>query len=340
MPEKTAKNAILNSLRAARQFTRTMNIPGIAIGDLLLILFFSLMSDRFLSSYNLLAILRNSCTLLLAALGLTWVILMSQNNVSVGAVVSMAAVMVPILNNKGLPVAVVLIAPLLMGMLVGYVNGVLIAKMKFDFWVVTFGTMSLMAGLALVAAGGETVSTQSEILNYIGNGRIAGIYVVIWMTALITAAMIFIQKKTKFGYIIYSIGGSESVAAVSGINVVGSRIKVHTISGLLAAVAGVTTACMNVAGSPTVGNDYSFNAMAAVVIGGTAFAGGKGGIVGTVFGTLMLRILASGLSMMNIDSTWQKAIIGVVIVALIVVDVLNDHRKAIKGSRRVYHDVA
>ncbi len=114
----------------------------------------------------------------------------------------------------------------------------------------------------------------------------------------------------------------------------------HTVSGLLAAVAGVTTACMNVAGSPTVGNDYSFNAMAAVVIGGTAFAGGKGGIVGTVFGTLMLRILASGLSMMNIDSTWQKAIIGVVIVALIVVDVLNDHHKAIKGSRRVYHDVA
>jgi ribose/xylose/arabinose/galactoside ABC-type transport system permease subunit len=157
-----AKNAILNSLRAAGQFVQKLNIPGIAVGDLLLILFFSLMSDRFLSSYNLLAILRNSCTLLLAALGLTWVILMSQNNVSVGAVVSMAAVMVPILNNKGLPIVVVLIAPLLMGMLVGYINGLLIAKMKFDFWVVTFGTMSLMAGLALVAAGGETVSTQAK----------------------------------------------------------------------------------------------------------------------------------------------------------------------------------
>lgn len=340
MPEKFTNTALMSSLRRAKRFADRLNIPGIAIGDLLLILFFSLMSDRFLSSYNLLSILRNSCTLLLAALGLTWVILMSQIDVSVGAVVSTAAVMVPILNNMGLPVMIVLIAPLLMGLLVGCINGLLVAKMKFDFWVVTFGTMSLMAGVALVTANGETVSTQSEILNYIGNGRIAGIYTVIWLTTIITAGMIFIQKKTKFGYNIYSIGGSENVAAVSGINVVIVRTKVYMISGLLAAVAGVTTACMNVAGSPTVGNEYSFNAMAAVVIGGTAFAGGKGGIFGTIFGTLMLRILASGLSMMDIDSTWQKAIIGVVIVSLIVVDVLNDHHKAMKGSRRVYQDVA
>lgn len=340
MPEKFTNTALMSSLRRAKRFADRLNIPGIAIGDLLLILFFSLMSDRFLSSYNLLSILRNSCTLLLAALGLTWVILMSQIDVSVGAVVSTAAVMVPILNNMGLPVVIVLIAPLLMGLLVGCINGLLVAKMKFDFWVVTFGTMSLMAGVALVTANGETVSTQSEILNYIGNGRIAGIYTVIWLTTIITAGMIFIQKKTKFGYNIYSIGGSENVAAVSGINVVIVRTKVYMISGLLAAVAGVTTACMNVAGSPTVGNEYSFNAMAAVVIGGTAFAGGKGGIFGTIFGTLMLRILASGLSMMDIDSTWQKAIIGVVIVSLIVVDVLNDHHKAMKGSRRVYQDVA
>ena len=340
MPEKFTNTALMSSLRRAKRFADRLNIPGIAIGDLLLILFFSLMSDRFLSSYNLLSILRNSCTLLLAALGLTWVILMSQIDVSVGAVVSTAAVMVPILNNMGLPVVIVLIAPLLMGLLVGCINGLLVAKMKFDFWVVTFGTMSLMAGVALVTANGETVSTQSEILNYIGNGRIAGIYTVIWLTTIITAGMIFIQKKTKFGYNIYSIGGSENVAAVSGINVVIVRTKVYMISGLLAAVAGVTTACMNVAGSPTVGNEYSFNAMAAVVIGGTAFAGGKGGIFGTIFGTLMLRILASGLSMMDIDSTWQKAIIGVVIVSLIVVDVLNDHHKTMKGSRRVYQDVA
>ncbi len=339
MVEKSINKNVPEILCSINRFINKVNIPGIAIGDALLIVFFSIMSDRFLSSYNLLSILRNSCTLMIAAVGLTWVILMSQNNVSVGAVVSMAAVMVPILNNKGLPMGIVLVMPMLMGLLVGFINGFLIAKMKFDYWVVTFGTMSLMTGLALVVANGETISTTSKFLNFIGNGKFAGIYIIIWLTAILVSIMLLIQRKTKFGYNIYSIGGSENVAAISGINVVDTRIKVHMISGLLAAIAGMATACMNVAGSPTVGNDYSFNAMAAVVLGGTAFAGGKGGIIGTVFGTLMLRILASGLSMMDIDSTWQKAIIGLVIVTLIVADVLNDQRKAVKGSRRIYRDV-
>ena len=151
--------------------------------------------------------------------------------------------------------------------------------------------------------------------------------------------MVLVQKKTRFGYNVYSIGGSENVANVSGIKVVKTRIWVYALAGLFAAVAGVAIACMTNSGSPSVGVDYSFNAMAAVVIGGTSMAGGKGGILGTVFGTVLLRVLASGLSLMGIPATWQKALIGVVIVTMIVVDVANEHRKNIKGLRRVYGHV-
>ncbi|MGM9640214.1 MAG: ABC transporter permease [Faecousia sp.] len=319
---------------------RKLNVPGILLGDIALFIFFSLVTDRFLTAYNLMLILRNTCTLLLTATGLTLVILMGKNDISVGSVVSMSAVSVALLYNAGVPLVLVVLLPLLMGAAIGAFNGFLVAKLKFDYWVVSFASMSIFAGLALVATNGITVSIKSDILDYIGNGKIAGLYVIIWLVILLVGFMIWVQKKTKFGYDVYSIGGSENVAAVSGVKVVKTRILVYTISGLFAALAGLAVACMTNSGSPSVGVDYSFNAMAAVVIGGTSFSGGKGGITGTVLGTLLLRILASGLSLMGIEATWQKAIIGLVIVSLIVVDVLNEQRKNIKGIRRVYNHVA
>ena len=334
---QSEKSSALTKVRSGFQ---RLNIPGILWGLLLLVIFFGIMNPRFLSAANLTLILRNTCTLLLTSTGLTLVILMGKNDISVGSVASMSAVVTALLANAGLPLPLVMLLPLVMGAAIGAFNGFLVAKLKFDYWVVAFSSMSIFAGLALVAAGGKTISFKNEALNWIGNERVAGLYVVIWLTAILVALMIWVQKKTKFGYDVYAIGGSEAVAAVSGVKVTKVRIVVYAISGLFAAIAGLAIACMTNSGSPTVGTDYSFNAMAAVVIGGTSFSGGKGGIFGTVLGTLLLRVLASGLSLMGIASTWQKAIIGLVIVALIVVDVLNEHRKNIKGMRRVYKHVA
>ena len=321
---------------------RKLNIPGIVLGDILLIIFFSIASDKFFTANNLMTILKNCCTLLLTATGLTLVILMGKNDISVGSTVSMAAVLVALLVQAGLPTALVILIPLLVGIAIGCMNGILVAKLKFDYWVVAFSSMSIFAGLALVLTDGKTISWygKNATLDWIGNGKILGMYVFIWLTIILVAAMIWVQKKTKFGYDVYSVGGSESVATVSGVKVTKTRILVYALAGLFAAIAGIFIGCMTNSGSPSVGVDYSFNAIAVVVIGGTSMSGGKGGIVGTVFGTIMLRILASGLSLMRIPSTWQKAIIGVVIVAMIVVDVLNEHRKNIKGLRRVYGHVA
>ena len=321
---------------------RKLNIPGIVLGDILLIIFFSIASDKFFTANNLMTILKNCCTLLLTATGLTLVILMGKNDISVGSTVSMAAVLVALLVQAGLPTVLVILIPLLVGIAIGCMNGILVAKLKFDYWVVAFSSMSIFAGLALVLTDGKTISWygKNATLDWIGNGKILGMYVFIWLTIILVAAMIWVQKKTKFGYDVYSVGGSESVATVSGVKVTKTRILVYALAGLFAAIAGIFIGCMTNSGSPSVGVDYSFNAIAVVVIGGTSMSGGKGGIVGTVFGTIMLRILASGLSLMRIPSTWQKAIIGVVIVAMIVVDVLNEHRKNIKGLRRVYGHVA
>mgnify|MGYP000235072767 CR=1 FL=1 len=336
----TKVKAVPTPLQKAGEAFKKLNIPGILIGDVLLFIFFSLVTGRFFSSYNLMLIARNCCTLLLTSTGLTLVILMGKNDVSVGSTVSMSAVTVALLCQAGVPTPLVILIPLVMGLAIGTFNGILVAKLKFDYWVVAFSSMSIFAGLALVLTNGITVPIKNAALDYIGNGKIAGIYVVIWITAILVGLMVFIQKKTRFGYDVYSIGGSENVAAVSGVKVTKTRIMVYALSGLFAAIAGVAIACMTNSGSPSVGIDYSFNAMAAVVIGGTSMAGGKGGITGTVLGTILLRILASGLSLMGIPSTWQKALIGIVIVALIVADVINERRKNIKGLRRVYGHVS
>ncbi|MGI6180490.1 MAG: ABC transporter permease [Agathobaculum sp.] len=318
---------------------KQLNIPGILIGDIVLFILFGLANNKFLSTYNIILIFRNTCTLLLAAIGLTLVILIGQIDMSIGSVVSMSAVLVVVLYNNGAPLAVAMVAPLLLGLLIGLVNGILIAKFKLDYWVVTFGMMSVFAGLALVVTKGNTVAVKNDFINWIGNGKIAGLYVIIWITVILAALMIWVQNKTKFGYDLFALGGSRNVAAVSGIKVVETSIAVYMLSGLFASIAGLAVACMTTSGSPSVGVDYTFNAMAAVVIGGTAFSGGKGGLVGTVFGALLMKILASGLSLMGIPSTWQKAITGMVIVSLIIIDVVADHRKNIQAKRRVYNNV-
>ena len=218
---------------------RKLNIPGILIGNIVLFVLFGLANERFLSSYNIMMIFRNTCTLLMAALGFTLVILIGKIDMSVGSVVSMAAVSVVVLYNAGVPVALALLLPLLIGIAVGVINGLLIAKCNFDFWVVTFGMMSVFAGLALVTTDGNTVAIKNDIVNWIGNGKIAGIYVVIWITVILAALMVWIQKKTKFGYDVFALVGSQAVASVSGINVVKTSIIVYALSGLFAALAGV-----------------------------------------------------------------------------------------------------
>lgn len=336
----------MNKMKSLLEKRKKLNLPGILWGDIGLFALFCLlvatgqMKSGFLSGYNLMLILRNTCTLLLTATGLSLVILMGKNDISVGSVVSISAVTVALLSNKGLPLILVVLIPLVMGFAIGAFNGFLVAKMKFDYWVVAFSSMSIFAGLALVLTDGNTVPFKDATLDYIGNGTIFGVDVIVLLTIALVGLMIWIQNKTKFGYDVYSIGGSENVAASSGVKVVKTRIIVYALSGLFASIAGLAIASMTNSGSPSVGVDYSFNAMAAVVIGGTSFAGGKGGIGGTVLGTLLLRLLASGLSLLGIEATWQKAIIGLVIVSLIVADVISEQRKNTKGLRRVYKNVA
>ncbi len=318
---------------------KKLNIPGITYGLVLLFILFSILRPtKFLTAFNMMLILRNSAVLLVASIGMTMVILSSKNDMSIGAVVSLSGVIAATCVSRGMPIFLAVLIAMAAGVAVGFLNGVLIAYFNFDFWITTFGTMGVGAGLALVVAGGATVQTGSDTFGQFGNAKVGGVYVMLWFTVILIAVMMFVLRRTKFGYAIYSIGGSEQSARLSGVNVLKNRIAIYMCSGLFASVAGLMLASMSNSASPIAGADYSFDAIAAVVIGGTSFDGGKGGLGGTVLGVLLLRTLASGLNLLGVASTWQKAIIGLVIVSIIVAQVAGENVKKKNESRRLYAD--
>jgi len=313
------------------------SIPGIFWGVVFLIIVFSILRPgRFLSTINMMFLMRNSVVLTVAGIGMTFAILVSQVDLSVGSVISLSGVIAAVLMRGGVPVFAAVFVALLSGVLVGLVNGTLIARFKFDYWIVTFGTMGVCAGLALVVSDGRTVPVTNDIFAWIGGGRIGQVFFMVYFTILLAIIMQFILTKTRFGHKIYAIGGSEQNAINSGIPVVRNRIYVYMISGLFASIAGIILAAMGSAASPISGTAYSFEAIAAVVIGGTTFDGGKGGVIGTVLGALMLRIIASGLNLLGVAATWQQFIIGAVIVSVIIIDVLGDKRRKRNDLRRRY----
>lgn len=329
----------MNNLKNNKFITlfRRLNIPGIAYSTILFFLFFAVITGgRIATPANMLLILRNSSVLILAAIGMNLVILVSQVDISIGPVMSLTGAIVAITLNSGLGLGLAILCGLLVGMVIGLLNGILIAVFKFDYWITTFATMGICSGLALVVADGGTVPISNKTFNWLGNGKICGVYVMIYITAIIVGLVMFVLRKTKFGYNIYSIGGSEVSARLNGLNVVKNRVIVFVCSGFFSAVAGIVLSAMSSSANPIGGANYSFDAMAAVIIGGTTFDGGRGTLIGTVFGAMMLRILANGLGCLNVPATWQKAIIGFVIVVVLVADAINTKRRKIRDSRRVY----
>lgn len=316
---------------------RKLNLPGIIYGVIFLFLFFSVLNPtKFLSLVNLQLILRHTSILIIASIGMTLAILVSQIDMSIGAVLSLSGVVMAVLLQSGLPLALCVLCALLSGVAVGLVNGTLIAVFRFDFWISTFATMGIGAGLALVISNGRTIPVSSAALNWIGNGRIGGVYIIICIMILLSVAVCFLLNRSRFGYDIYSVGGSEQSAFLSGINVVRVRMLVYVLSGFFASLGGILLTSMGASANPIAGVDYAFEAIAAVIIGGSTFEGGKGSFLGTIFGALMLRVLANGLNSFGLPSTWQKAMIGAVIVLVLVASVLSEKRKVKNAQRRVY----
>ncbi|MEE8884968.1 MAG: ABC transporter permease [Eubacteriales bacterium] len=311
-------------------------VPGIAWATIGIFVVLSITTSGFFTSFNLMSLLRDCCVLILVSMGMHLTILSGKLNIAVGAIMSFCGVVTELALQDGMNVFLAILLGLAAGTFIGWIAGILIAYLNFDFWVITYAFMGISQGLALVISGGNTVPGSNSAFSFLGTGKIGGVYTIIWLTVIVCAIMIYISYSTKFGNNIYAIGGNVSSASLSGINVKKTIVWIFTFSGILSALSGILLAAKTNSASPIGGSGYEFDAIAAVLIGGTPFSGGRGNITYTMIGAIMMRLLRNGLNLIGLSPYWQTFIIGLLVMGIIVVDVIVTEKAEKKRLRRVY----
>ncbi len=289
---------------------------------LLVFLFFAIATPKFTSSYNLINIFRASSYNMVISIGLTLVLLTGGIDISVGSVLAVSGILAVKMSLTSMPWLSVPVA-LVFGLAIGLVNGVLVAYIKLPPFIVTLGALTYLRGVALILAGRSIINSELSYA-WIGNGDLFGIP---WVGIIAISLIILfhlITTKTVFGMRIYSVGSNPLAAKFTGINTEKVVVKVYMISGMLAAIAGIFISSRNYCGNGLMGQGYENNAIAASIIGGTSFTGGKGTILGTMLGAFVIAMLNNGLTVMGVSYYWQQVVRGMVIIFAVILDVLRN----------------
>lgn len=283
------------------------------VAGVVLILFFSLAHPAFLTTTNLWNIVRQSSVLMIAATGMTLVILIGGIDLSVGAIMTLSAVaavsLMPEIGEWSILVG------LLAGAACGAFNGFLNAYLKLPSFLVTLGALFIFQSLGLILSGGRPIPWSGSLSQTLAGGVVAGGMPKIGFWALaVLLSMIFVVRNTRFGQYLYAIGDNERTARVSGINTARMKLLVFMLSGGIFAVAGILLGIRSFSVAPGMGDAFLLDAIAAVVLGGTLLSGGVGGPLRTVFGVIVIVILANGMTLLQVDPFYQTGIRGAVVI--------------------------
>ena len=297
---------------------------GLLLVYLILTVGLSLLSDRFLTSSNQINIFRQATINGIIAVGMTLVILTAGIDLSVGSVLALSAVIGADLLKKGIVVPVAVLAALGVGALAGLVNGIIITRGKIPPFIATLGMLTVARGLTLMYTGGRPFTGFPATFRQIGAGTIGPIPMPIIIAGLVFVAASIMLRRTRYGEYIYLLGDNPVAARLAGINTEFMTVMVYIISGLCAALAGLILIARLDSAQPVIGMGYEFNAIAAVVVGGTSFFGGEGTLFGTLLGTLLIETLSNGLNLLNVSPLWEQVVKGLVIaLALLAYKALN-----------------
>ncbi|MDH6265859.1 ribose transport system permease protein [Rhizobium sp. SG_E_25_P2] len=293
---------------------------GTLIGLIIIIAIFGLLAPDFLSQRNLVNILQQSSINACLALGMTLVIISGGIDLSVGPTAAIAAVVTASLLVMGTPVPLALIAGLGIGAMCGLVNGVLVAYVGLQPFIVTLGTLSTYRAIALIYTGGNPVLGVPQGFRTLFNGSVMGIPNSVLMVAVVAFLAWMLLKKTPLGEYMLAVGGNEEAAYVAGVPIALTKITAYVISGLLAALASMVLIGRLGAAEPILGNLWELDAIAAAAIGGASLMGGKGSIVGTLLGAIILGSMRNGLTLMNVQAFYQLLATGLIILVAMMID--------------------
>ena len=291
----------------------------------------SILEPRFLTTGNLMTILRQTSINAVIATGMTFVILVGGIDLSVGSVLGFTGAIAATMISGGTNIVVVILTVLILGTFIGFINGSLITVGRLQPFIATLGTVTLLRGLLLVFSQGKPIGTGStsgsEIFNGIGRGFFGPIPIPVYLMLAIFIIAYYMLNHTRMGRYIYSTGSNEEATMYSGIKTNRVKLFVYAASGMMASIAGVLITARLGSAQPTAGAGYELDAIAAVVLGGTSMAGGIGTITGTAIGALIIGVLNNALNIMQVSSYYQDVAKGIVIL----IAVLMDRKK--KASR-------
>lgn len=288
------------------------------VGLLAVSLLMAFASDNFFTVSNILNVLRQVSVVGILAVGMTFVILTGGIDLSVGAVMALVGtISAGLMVNVGLPWPLALFAGIGLGVLFGLFNGALVAWGKMPAIIVTLATMGIARGIGLIYSGGYPISGLPSWISWFGVGRIGNIPVPVILMLIVYAAAWLLLQRTAFGRHVYAIGGNETAARLSGVKTARVKFAVYAISGLTAGLAALILTGRLMSGQPNAGVGFELDAIAAVVLGGASIAGGRGLVIGTLIGAVLLGILNNGLNLMGINPYLQDIIKGLIILLAI-----------------------
>ena len=304
----------------ALPFKFNLRDAGTLIGLLIIIITFSFLSPVFFTIPNLLNILQQSSINALIALGMTLVIISGGIDLSVGPTAALSAVLGATMMVAGVPVPLAILATLGIGAICGVFSGSLVAYAGLQPFIVTLGGLSLFRAIALIYTGGNPVFGIPTEFRSLINSEIFGIPTPIVIVAVIALVLWTVMNKTPLGEYILAVGGNEEAARVAGVPVKRTKVTVFVISGTLASLASLILIGRLGAAEPTIGNLWELDAIAAAAIGGASLMGGKGSVVGTIIGAIILGALRNGLTLLNIQAFYQLLATGLIIIIAMLID--------------------
>jgi putative xylitol transport system permease protein len=293
------------------------------VAFIVLVAILALSNEFFMTWNNWTNIIRQTAINGILAIGVTFVILAKGIDLSVGSIAALsgavAASFVVTPDPAGMGIAI--IVGVAVGTVLGLFNGACVAWLKLPAFVVTLGMLSVARGLAYIFTDGRPISNLAPEFLWLGSGYLLGIPVPIVVLAIVFAACWFVLRHTVFGRHVYAVGGSPHAARTGGIRVNRVIMTTYMVSGFLAAVAGMILTARTTAALPQAGVAYELDAIAAVVIGGTSLSGGRGTLVGTLMGALIIGTINNGLDLMGVSSYYQQVVKGLIIIAAVSLDV-------------------
>ena len=319
--KKNRKDRVLSKNPIIRYIQENSGILGALL--IMCIVLCITVPSKFISYSNFITILRTNSTTAIMAFGMTFVIITGGIDLSVGSVVALSGTLCAGLIESGWPYVPAVLVGLLVGTLIGVVNGGVISNTSIPPFLVTMATMNIARGASYIYSSGKPIRTPDSFGNF-GNGYFLKIPIPVWVMIGLLIITALILSKSVFGRHVYAIGGNKEAAQFSGINTKKVIFLVYVMLAFLASVAGIITASRLYSGQPTVADGIEMDVIAACVLGGTSMTGGVGRIGGTIIGAIVIGVLSNGMNLLKIPSFYQMIVMGLVILGAVYLDVRKE----------------